>query len=114
MRHRYFIILPDPALAHGDDPELASNAHGAEAFARDVQAALRTPDLFERWRAKQDKPDDVDPKLGEVDSNASATGSQADLVIKLTVDTALPGNILQQRLRWLFGSNWQLRDVTAL
>lgn len=114
MRHRYFIILPDPTRARGDDPELSSNAHGAEAFARDVQAALRTADLFERWRAKQDEPDDVDPRLGEIDAGASVTGSQADLVIDLVIDTTLPGNILQQRLRWLLGGAWRLRDVVAL
>lgn len=114
MRHRYFIVLPDPNLAHGDDPDLASNAHGAEAFARDVEDALRTRTRFERWRGKQDQPDDVDPNLGEVDLTATVNGTQADLAINLMIDTTLPGTILQQRLRWLLGSAWQLRDVTTL
>lgn len=111
MSSRYYITLPEPDAARGADPELSSQAHGAEAFAREVQEALRSPALFERWRAKQDDPDDVDPRLGETDPGASVSGNQADLAIDLVVDTTLAGNIVQQRLRWLLGRGWLLRDV---
>lgn len=111
MRSRYFITLPDPTAARGSDPDLTSIAHGADAFAREVQDALASTVLFERWRDKQDDPDDVDPRLGEVDPAASVRGEQADLEIDLVIETTLPGNILQQRLRWLMGNSWQLRDV---
>lgn len=111
MSKRFFITLPEPARARGSDPELSFRAHGAEAFAHELQAALRSPALFERWRAKQDDPDDVDPKLGEVDPTAQVSGSQNDLGIDLVAQTTLPGSLLQQRLRWLAGSAWRLHDV---
>ena len=38
---------------------------------------------------------------------------QTDLAIDLEVDTSLPGAVLRQRLRWLAGSAWQLRDVSG-
>lgn len=111
MRHRFFITLPDPATARGGDPDLSFQAHGADAFANQLQEALASTALFERWRAKQDNPDEVDTRLGEIDPAATVQGSQADLAIDLVVDTVLPGTILQQRLRWLAGNGWQLRDV---
>ena len=111
MSHRFFITLPDPAAARGGDPELSFHAHGAEAFARELQEALASPALFERWRAKQDAPDEVDMRLGEIDPAATVEGTPSDLTIDLVVNTVLPGTILQQRLRWLAGSAWQLRDV---
>jgi hypothetical protein len=113
MPSRYYITLPDPAAARGSDPELSSSAHGAEAFARDVEDALRSATLFERWRNKQDEPEDVDPRLSEIDPAATVQGSQSDLVIDLVIETRLPGTILQQRLRWLLGNAWQLRDVVT-
>ena len=111
MSKRYFITLPDPATARGGDPDLSFRAHGADAFAQELQQALRSPELFERWRSRQDDPDEVDPKLGEVDPAATVEGSQSDLKIDLVAQTTLPGAIVQQRMRWLAGSAWQLRDV---
>lgn len=111
MSTRFFITLSDPAKARGSDPELSFSAHGAEAFAQELQAALRTPELFERWRAKQDDPDEVDPALGDVDPAASVSGRQNDLRIELIATTRLPGSLLQQRMRWLAGSAWSLNDV---
>ncbi|HMN35632.1 MAG TPA: hypothetical protein PLI44_09540 [Chiayiivirga sp.] len=111
MSKRFFITLPNPSAARGSDPELAFQAHGAEAFARELREALASPALFERWRDRQDDPDAVDPRLGEVDPDAGVRARQKDLVIDLEVDTTLPGEILRQRLRWLAGSAWQLRDV---
>ena len=111
MSSRFFITLPDPSAARGSDPDLAFQAHGAEAFARELRDALVSPALFERWRARQDDPDAVDPRLGEIDPDADVRARQKDLAIDLEVDTSLPGAILHQRLRWLAGSAWQLRDV---
>ena len=51
MAPRYYISLPDPARARGNDPDLAFRAQGAEAFAAELQDALRGDALFERWRA---------------------------------------------------------------
>ena len=113
MPTRYFISLPDGTAARGSDPSLAFTAHGAEEFAEQLQAALREPRLFERWRATQPDPDDVDPALGATDPNATVTGQQRDLHIDLVLITSLPGDVVRHRLRLLAGNGWQLRDVTA-
>ena len=113
MATRYYINLPDPARARGNDPEFAFRAQGAEAFAEELQDALRGDALFQRWRAQQDDPDAVDPALGATDPGASVQGSQHDLHVELVVATSLSGNLLKQRLRWLAGGHWELRDVTA-
>jgi hypothetical protein len=113
MATRYFIRLPDPARARGNEPDLSFRSAGAEGLADELESALRSPTLFERWRAKQDEPDTVDPGLGATDAAARVTGAQHDLSVDLVVVTSLPGNVFKQRLRWLAGSNWELRDVTA-
>ena len=113
MAIRYQIRLPDPAQARGSEPSLAFHAHGAEAFAEQLQQALSTPALFERWRALQAEPDEVDPALGATDARATVDGKQDDLHIALVVTTALPSAVLRQRLGLLAGNGWQLRDVTA-
>lgn len=107
----FSISLPDPSKARGSDPRLSFTASGADAFAEQLQAALRTPELFERWKATQDEPDDVDPSLGVTDPSATVTGEQADLRINLQASTTLPGDIFKQRMRLLAGSHWELRDV---
>jgi hypothetical protein len=113
MRTRYYLRLPDPALARGGDAALAFQSASAEGLAEELQQALRTPRLFERWRDRQEDPDDVDPMLGAVDPTASVEGRQHDLAIDLVVATDLPGAIFKQRLRLLAGSGWELRDVRA-
>ena len=113
MATRYYISLPDPARARGNDPELAFRAQGAEAFASELQDALRGDALFERWRARQEDPDAVDPALGATDAGATVIGKQEDLQIGLVVTTALPSSVLRQRLGLLAGGGWQLRDVTS-
>ena len=113
MATRYYISLPDPARARGNDPELAFRAQGAEAFASELQDALRGDALFERWRARQEDPDAVDPALGATDAGATVIGKQEDLQIGLVVTTALPSSVLRQRLGLLAGNGWQLRDVTS-
>lgn len=113
MKTRYYLRLPDPKRARGDDADLAFHSEGAEALAAELEQALRTPVLFERWKAKQDAPEDVDPSLGATDAAATVSGQQHDLSIDLVATTSLPGSLFKQRLRWLAGSGWELRDVTA-
>ena len=113
MPARYYLSLPDAGRARGNEPTLSFTAVSAEGFAEQLQAALRENTLFERWRAMQDDPDAVDPALGATDPHAIVQGQQKDLHIDLVATTALSGNVLKQRLRWLAGSAWELRDVTA-
>ena len=113
MATRYYISLPDPALARGADPALAFHSQGAEGLAAELQDALRDDALFQRWRATQEDPDEVDPALGATDAAASVRGSQDDLHIDLIVTTSLASSVLRQRLGLLAGKGWQLRDVTA-
>jgi len=113
MATRYYISLPEPARARGSDPALAFNAHGADEFAAQFQDALRTTSLFDRWRARQDDPDDVDPSFAATDPDATVIGRQDDLHVVLVVTSSIPGNVLKQRLRLLAGGGWELRDVTA-
>ena len=112
MPVRYQIRLPDPAHARGSEPSLAFSAHGADAFAGQLQDALRTPALFERWRALQPEPDEVEPALGVTDPAARVSGEQRDLAIDLVALTAIPGDILQHRLRLLAGNRWEMRNVS--
>lgn len=113
MATRYYLSLPEPELARGSDPSLAFDAQGAEAFARQLEDALRTTRLFDRWRAMQEDPDEVDPGFGVTDPDAKVEGRQDDLHIDLIAVTSIPGNILRHRLRLLAGSAWELRDVSS-
>ena len=113
MSTRYSLRLPDPRQARGDDAALAFRSEGAEGMAAEFEQALRSPDLFEAWRTRQEEPDDVDPGLGATDPAATVKGQQHDLAIDLVATTSLPASILKQRLRWLAGGGWELRDVTA-
>ena len=113
MATRYYIRLPDPSQSRGSDPDLAFRAHGSEALAEELQQALRSDTLCERWRAKQDDPDAVDPALSATDAGATVSGQQDDLHIDLVVTTSLPSSVLRHRLGLLAGNGWQLRDVTA-
>lgn len=114
MPTRYYIRIPDGTAARGSDPDLAFTAHSGQAFAEQLEAAMRTPALFERWRMKQEEPDEVDPALGDVDPDARVTGKQHDLHIDLQLTTSLRGEVVRQRLRLLAGSGWELADVTAV
>ena len=113
MPTRYYLRLPEPALARGPTPGLAFRSESAEGFAEELQAALRTPALFERWRDLQEDPDSVDPGLGVTDPAATVTGEQSDLDVLLVVTTSLPGAVFKQRMRLLAGSHWQLSDIKA-
>ncbi len=113
MATRYYISLPDGDRARGSDSELSFKSQSAPGFASELQAALRTDELFERWRAKQDDPDQVDTALSTTDPGATVEGEQDAMHIDLVVTTNVPGNILKQRLRLLAGTGWELRDVTS-
>ena len=88
-------------------------APSAEGLAAELQEALSSDALFQRWRAQQDDPDAVDPALGATDPGASVQGALHNLHVELVVTTSLSGNLLKQRLRWLAGGHWELRDVSA-
>jgi hypothetical protein len=113
MPIRYHITLRHPESARGSDPEFAFRGHGAAALAEELQAALRSDALFQRWRGAQDDPDDIDPALGATDPGARVEGSQHDLHFDLVAVTSIPGAVLRHRLRLLAGSGWELRDVAA-
>ena len=113
MATRYYLRLPEPKLARGSVPSLAFQSDSAGGFAEELQAALRTPSLFERWRAMQEDPDAVDPSLGATDPGATVTGEQSDLDVLLVVNTSIPGSVFKQRIRLLAGSQWQLQDIKA-
>jgi len=112
MATRYYVAIPDPAKARAAG-EFAFRSQGAEGMAQELQEALRTNALFERWRASQDDPDEVDPALGLTDPGATVEGRQDDLHIDLIVVTSIAGAVFKQRLRWLAGSAWELRDVSS-
>ncbi len=111
MATRFYISLPDPA--RGSDADLAFKSHGADGLAAELQEALRSDGLFQRWRMKQDEPDEVDAALGASDPNASVRGEQHDLQIDLIVITSISSSVMRQRLGLLAGNGWQLRDVSA-
>lgn len=113
MATRYYIRLPDAKRARGSDASLSFTAVSAEGFAEQLQDALRRTSLFDRWKAQQDDPDAVDRALGATDPDADVRGEQDDLHIDLVATTRLSGEIVRQRLRWLAGSAWELRDVTS-
>ena len=110
---RFYLSLPDPKHARGADAATSFTANGADEFAAQLQDALRTRGLFEKWRGQQDDPDDVDEALAATDPNATVTGELHDLRIDLLANTTLSASILRHRLRLLAGDGWQLRDVAA-
>lgn len=113
MATRYYLSLPNPEKARGGDAAFAFTSQGADGFASELQDALRSDGLFQRWRAAQADPEDVDAALGATDPHASVTGQQDDLHIDLIAITSLPGSVFKHRLRLLAGSAWELRDVSA-
>ncbi|WP_147653359.1 hypothetical protein [Vulcaniibacterium gelatinicum] len=112
MATRYYLRLRDPARARAGG-QFPFTAHGAEEFAAQLQQALRSDALFERWRQAQEDPDAVDRSLAATDPDATVSGSQHDLHIDLVATTRLPGRVFQHRMRLLAGSAWELVDVTA-
>jgi hypothetical protein len=112
MPTRYYLSLPDPDAARASG-HYAFRGQSAETMAAELQEALRGDGLFQRWRAAQSDPDEVDPALGATDAAAIVIGTQSDLHIELIATTSISSAILKHRLRLLAGQTWQLRDVTA-
>jgi hypothetical protein len=112
MATRYYIRIPDTAQAQAAG-DFAFRSQGAEGLAQELQDALRSDALFQRWRGTQEDPDAVDPAMGAVDPEAMVVGEPHDLHVNLVATTTLPGGIFKHRLRLLAGSAWQLRDVRA-
>ena len=112
MTARFFISLPDTA-AVSSAGAFAFRSRGAEGIAADLQAALRTDAVFQRWRATQEDPDAVDPAMGAIDPQATVVGTQNDLHVELVVVSSISSSVMRHRLRLLAGHAWQLRDVTA-
>jgi len=108
---QYYISLPDPEKARGAEPDLSFKAHSAAGFAEELQDALRSTALFERWRARQSDPDAVEPRWAAVDPTASVEGKQDDLRINLVVITQISGDVFKHRMRLLAGHHWELREV---
>jgi hypothetical protein len=110
---RYFLQVNDLPRARGADDELAFQGATPETFAATLQAALREPLLFQRWQAKQDDPEAIDPTLGETDPAAqvNASGKSSAARTDVEVSTRLPHALLKHRLRLLIGNQWTLSDV---
>jgi hypothetical protein len=111
IRSHYYLSIADLAHARGAEPSLSYDGAGPDDFAAALQNAVRTPELFERWRAMQDDPDEVDSALGVTDPAATVSARVSDLRIDVDLVTELPMSIVRQRLNLLIGPNWQLRDM---
>jgi hypothetical protein len=112
-RQRYHLRVADVATARGNDPDLSFAATSPDELAHAVAGALRSPALFERWRAKQPEPDEVSAALGATDASAEARAGARAHDVDLVVTTSLPHSILRQRLNWLIGDGWVLADVKS-
>jgi hypothetical protein len=110
-RNHYYLTIADLAHARGSDAALSWDGAGPADFAAALQEALRGRTLFERWLAQQPEPEAVDPSLGATDGQAQVRASVADLHVEVDALTSLPMSLLRQRLNWLIGAAWQLRDV---
>lgn len=107
----YFLSVKDMAKAKGPDPELSFEGIGPDKLAADIAAAMRGDALFQRWRAKQPDPDEVDPSLGVTDAGAAAKGELSNDRTDVQLTTSLPMRIVKHRLNLLIGSSWELRDT---
>ena len=112
-RNRYYLSIADLAHARGADARFSYDGAGPNDFAAALQHALRSDELFQRWRAAQPDPDAVDSSLGAIDPVAEVTAKVADLHTEVEIDTSLPMSTVRHRLYLLIGSSWQLRDVQA-
>ena len=77
MPTRYYLRLPDASHARGGDPDLAFRSQSAEGMAAELQDALRSDALFQRWCRQQDDHDAVDPTLGATDPGPGPRGRVA-------------------------------------
>jgi len=110
---RYYLSIDDLAKARGQINDLSFQGSSPDSFAALLQAALREPTLWERWRMMQPDPDAIDPALGASDANATVSASQSDLHTDVVVTTSLPHAIIKHRLGLLVGAHWSLHDVST-
>jgi hypothetical protein len=110
---RYYLTIANLSQARGPDPELSFQGSSPQSFAEALQEALRQPILFQRWKARQPDPDEVDQSLAPVDPAATVAAEMHDLHVAVEVVTTLTHFVLRHRLFILIGPNWQLRDVAA-
>lgn len=114
QRNHYYLAIDDLARARGPVQSLSYDGVGPNDFAAALTEALRSPQLFERWRARQEEPDDVDPALGITDAAAEARATVADIQrVDVDLVTSLPMSVVRHRLNLLIGSHWTLRDMRA-
>lgn len=111
---RYFITISDLAASRGVLPELSFDGASPEHLARDLEAALREPGLWQRWRNLQEDPDEVDPRTGVVDTEATVSASLESQRVEVIVTTNLPHALVKHRLDLMVGQNWKLRDVSSV
>ncbi len=111
MAQRFYISIDDLTRARGEHASLSFTGDSPASLAAALQAALREPALWQRWRDLQDDPDEVDPSTGATDPSASVTGELVDSRGELVVTTSLPHAIVKHRLDLLAGRSWTLRDV---
>ncbi len=112
-RNRYYLSIADLAHARGADERFAYSGAGPNDFAAALQSALRTDQLFARWRAAQSDPDAVDDSLAAADPSAAVTARVADLHTEVELLTDLPMSVVRHRLYLLIGAAWTLRDMRA-
>ena len=112
-RNHYYLSVDDIRHARGGDPGLAWQGSSPDDLAAALQEALRGTGLFERWRAMQPDPDEVDMSLAATDPQATAGARVADLRVDVDLVTDLPMRVVRPRLNWLIGPSWKLRDMRA-
>ncbi len=110
-KQRFYLLIPDLAEARGKNDALSFTGTTADSFAAQLQAALREPSLWQRWKSMQADPDAIDPALGANDPQAGVVARQSDLHCDVQVTTMLPYTLLKHRLCLLIGAHWTLRDV---
>lgn len=109
---RFMFSVDDLSAARGESQELSFAGESPESFARELEKALRTPELWQRWRALQPDPDEVDPATGQSDPDARVEAQQSDVHVTVTVLSSLPHAIISHRMTLLIGNHWSLRDVS--
>ena len=112
-RNHFYLSVEDIRRARGADPALSWQGSSPDDLAAALQESLRGAGLFERWRATQPDPDEVDTSLAATDPQATASAKVADLHVDIDLVTDLPMRVVRARLGWLIGSSWQLRDLRA-
>ncbi len=107
----FLIHIEHFTRAHGTEPALAFAGDSPAALAEAIEDALQRPMLFARWCALQHEPDKVPVALGALDPAASVRAESRDLHVELEIRSTLPMKIIAQRLTWLLGPHWDVRNV---